>query len=88
MGIVAVEIGRSYAPDHRRHRQEAPKRISGDAGGVLVFFRRIAVAWRGWGLSFLVPGIALWVGGLKRQETCGWFLTTRVFWHFLCLWRE
>jgi len=47
MGIVAIEIGRNYAPDHRWHRQEAPMRISGDAGGVSAFFRQIAVAWRG-----------------------------------------
>src|ERR1700733_7418149 len=27
MGVGAVEIGRNYAPDHRRRHQEAPKRI-------------------------------------------------------------
>ena len=28
----------------------------------------------------------MWLGRLKRQDTPGWFLTTRVFGHFLCLW--
>jgi hypothetical protein len=27
MGVGAVKIGRSYAPDHHRRHQEAPKRI-------------------------------------------------------------
>jgi len=27
MEVVAIEIGRIIAPDHRRNRQEAPKRI-------------------------------------------------------------
>ena len=37
LGVGAVEIGRIFAPDHRRRRQEAPKRVLGDAGGGLGF---------------------------------------------------
>jgi len=78
MGIVAVEIRHNYAPDHRRHHQEAPEAHSGDAGSVFVFFRQVSVAWGGWGSSLFVPRAALLLGGLKEQDICKWFLTTRV----------
>ena len=44
LGVGAVEIGRIFAPDHRRRRQEAPKRVLGDAGGGLGFSCWISAA--------------------------------------------
>ena len=35
------------------------------------------MAWGGWGSPLFVPATALWLGGLKGQDTRGWFLTTR-----------
>ena len=47
---------------------------SDDAGGVVAFFDRIYVVWRGWVSPLFVPGIALCLGGLKRRNThfCFW----------------
>ena len=56
---------------------------SGDAGGVFAFFCPIFAGWGGLGSPLFVPGPALGLGGLKGQETHGWFLTTRVFWHLV-----
>ena len=61
-----VEIGCINAPDRRRHRQEAPKRLYGDAGGVWGFFSWIFVARGGPGLPPFVPHVALALGVLKR----------------------
>jgi len=85
LGVGAVEIGRIFTPDHRWRRQEAPKRVLGDAGGVLGFSCRISAAWGPLVSPLFVPGPMLLLGGLKRQDTRGWFLTTRVFWHSLSL---
>ena len=38
LGVGAVEIGRIFAPDHRRHRQEAPKRFLATPAALLRFF--------------------------------------------------
>ena len=61
LGMGAVEIGRKYAPDHRRRRQEAPKRIlttpaaflgfstgclrRGGVGGHLYSFQPLRCGW-------------------------------------------
>ena len=45
LGVGAVEIGRIIAPDRRRHRQEALKRIPAMPAGFLGFF--IGFVWRG-----------------------------------------
>jgi len=85
LGVGAIEIGRTIVPDHRRHRQEVPKHILTMSATFLCFFCRIYVAWGGWGLHLFISGAALRLGGLKGQNTRGWFVTTHVFWHFLCL---
>ena len=38
LGVGAIEIGRIYAPDHCRRRQEAPKRVLATPGVFLHFF--------------------------------------------------
>src|SRR3984885_1972803 len=48
------------------------------------FFHPINGGGGGLGSPMFVPGPALGLGSLKRQETRGWFLTTRVFWHLEC----
>jgi hypothetical protein len=49
LGVDAIEIGRIFAPDHHRHRQEAPKRVLATPAAVLRFF--IGIPWQGrrWG---------------------------------------
>ena len=37
---------------------------------------QISTAWGPLVSPLFVPGPALWLGGLKRQDTHGWFLTT------------
>ena len=88
LGVGAIKIGRIFAPDRRRHRQEAPKRFLATPASFPCFLCRFSAAWGGLGLYLFVPCTALALGGLKGQETRRWFLTTRVFWHFPCLWRE
>ena len=61
---------------------------SGDAGSVSAFIKLFPVAWGGLGSSLFIPHLVLWLGGLKGQETRGWFLTTCMFWHFMWLWHE
>ena len=85
LGVDAVEIGRIIAPDPSPTSPRSAEAPFGNAGGVFAFLRRICAARRGWGLPWFVPCTALWLGGLKGQETCGWFLTTHVFWQFWCL---
>ena len=85
LGVGAVEIGRNYAPDRRQHRQEAPKRIPATVAAFLHFFLQVFAARGGMESYLFVPDIALCLEGLKRQDTRGWFLTTRVFWYFFCL---
>ena len=61
MGVVAVEIGRMVAPDHRWHRQEAPKRILATPAA----FLRLS-------LGFL-QCMGVWGGLYSFQVTrCGW----------------
>ena len=94
MGVVAVDIGRMVAPDHRaygcaRSSLASPgsaEAHSGDAGGIFAFIPRFSAVRGGLGWYLFVPGDAMWLGRLKRQDTPGWFLTTRMFGHFLCLW--
>jgi len=86
LGVGAIEIRRIFVPDHRQHRQGSAEACSGDAGGVFAFFHPFSGVCGGLGSPLFVPGPALWLGGLKRQDTHRWFLTTCVFWHFLCLW--
>ena len=38
LGVGAVKIGRIIAPDHRQHRQEAPKRFLAMPAALLRFF--------------------------------------------------
>ena len=38
LGVGAIKIGRIIAPDRRRHRQEAQKRIPATPAGFLGFF--------------------------------------------------
>jgi len=85
LGVDAVKIGHICTPDHRRRRQEAPKRILGDAGGVFSFSGRIPLARGPLESPLFVPHSALSLEGLKGQDIRGWFLTTCVFGHFLCL---
>ena len=88
LGVGAVEIGRIIAPDPSPTSPTSAEALFGNAGGVFAFFRRPPAAWGGWKSPVFVPCTALSLGGLKGQETRGWSQTTRVFWHFLCLWRE
>ena len=81
--VDAVEIGRIIAPDLSPTSPRSTEALVGNAGGVVAFFHRIRVAWRGWWLPWFVPYTALWLGGLKGQETRRWFLTTCVFLCFL-----
>ena len=64
------------------------KAHSDDAGSVFAFLCQFSVVWGGLGLCLFVPHAFLVLGGLKGQETHEWFLTTRVFWHFLYLWHN
>ena len=66
MGVCAIEIGCINAPDHRQHRQEAPKCLFGDAGGVWGFFSWICVVCGGQWLPLLVLGVARVLGALER----------------------
>jgi hypothetical protein len=88
LGVGAVEIGRIIAPDPSPMSPRSAEAHSGGGGGVFAFFDRISTAWGPGGLYLLVPCTALSLGGLKEQDIRGWFLTTRVFWHFMCLWCE
>ena len=81
--VSAVRIGHNYVPDRRQCCQEVPKRILTTLAAFLCFFHRISAVWGGWRLFLFVPNTALWLGGLKRQDTQGWFLTTCMFWDFL-----
>ena len=59
LGVGAVEIRCIIVPDHRRHRQEAPKRVLGNATGILVFSCWISTAWGPLVSPLFVPGPAL-----------------------------
>ena len=83
LGVSVIEIGCINAPDRWQRRQEAPKRILVTLPAFLLFFTQLMQG-GGLGSPMFVPGPALELGSLKRQETHGWFLTTRVFWHLGC----
>ena len=60
----------------------------GNASSIFAFFHVPLAVWEGLGSPLFIPCVVLLLGGLKGQESHGWFLTTHVFGHFLCLWHE
>jgi hypothetical protein len=88
LGVHAVEIGRIITPDPSPTSPGSAEAHSGGGGGVFAFVDRVSAAWGPEGSSLFVPCAALSLGGLKEQDIHGWFLTTRMFRHFTCLWRE
>jgi hypothetical protein len=87
MGLPGGWRRRNRAYNGARSSPTSPgsaEALFGDAGGLSVFLHRFSAAWGVLGLYMFVPFTALVLGDLKVQETRGWFLTTRVFWHFLC----
>ena len=88
LGVSAVEIGRINAPDPSPMLPASAEVHSGGGGSVFAFLDCISMAWGPGGLPLFVPCAAMLVWGLKEQDIRGWFLTTHVFWVFMCLWRE
>jgi len=71
---------RNRARGHARLSPTSPgstEAHSGNTGRVFGFFRPICVAWGGWKSPLFIPATALGLGGLKGQDTHGWFLTTQ-----------
>ena len=52
MEVVGIEFGRIIAPDHRRNRQEAPKRILATPAAFLRLSIGFCSAW-GFGAVFM-----------------------------------
>jgi hypothetical protein len=46
---------------------------SGGSGGIFAFSDRTSVVWGPWESYLLVPGVVLWLGGLKMQIFVGGF---------------
>ena len=69
----AVEIGRIIAPDHRRRRQEALKRILATPAGFVGFFA--GFVWRGgvWGRLYPFQVLRWGQGALKDKIHAGGF---------------
>jgi len=88
LGVGAVEIRHIIVPDPLPMSPASAEAHSGSGSGIFAFFDCISMTWGPGGLPLFVPCAAMLLWGLKEQDICGWFLTTRVFWVFMCLWRE
>ena len=88
LGVGAIKIRRIIAPDPSLMLPASAEAHSGGGGSVFAFLDCISMAWGPGGLPLFVPCAAMLLWGLKEQDIWGSFLTTHVFWVFMCLWHE
>jgi len=88
LGVSSIEIRCIIVPDPSPMSPASAEAHSGGGGSIFAFLDCISMAWGPGGLPLFVPCAAMLLWGLKEQDIRRWFLTTRMFWVFMCLWHE
>ena len=71
LGVGAVKIGCIIAPDPSPTSPGSAEAHSGDGGGVFAFHDQIFAVWGPCGSYLFIPGVVMWMGGVKKQIIAG-----------------